>query len=121
MKRFPLSRRDRITSTVEFGLSLKKSEFYVGKSIKIGVSLNNLGFSRIGVSLKRENFKLAVTRNKLRRYIKESFRLNKGSLLAGYDIIVMPRASAAGINYDRLNDDFMCAAEKSGIVPKKIC
>ena len=120
MKRFSLSRRERITSTREFRLSLNKSAFYVGKSIKIGVSRNDLGYSRIGVSLRKENFKLAVTRNKLRRYIKEAFRLNKGSLSAGYDVIVIPRASAAGMSYDRFESDFRFAAEKAGIFQKKI-
>jgi ribonuclease P protein component len=119
MKRFSLLRRERITRTSEFRLSLNKSAFYVGKSIKIGISLNNLGFSRIGVSLRRENFKLAVTRNKLRRYVKEAFRLNKDSLLKGYDIIVIPRASAAGISYDSLNDDILSTVEKAGIFSRK--
>ncbi len=113
MKRFSLSRRERITSTREFRLSLDKSAFYVGKSIKIGVSRNNLGFSRIGVSLKRENFKLAVTRNRLRRIIKEIFRLNKEELPKGYDLIVIPRAAAADKSYDELNRDVICTVKKS--------
>ncbi|MDD5737079.1 MAG: ribonuclease P protein component [Candidatus Omnitrophica bacterium] len=116
MKRFSLSRRERITSTQEFRLSLGKSAFYVGKSIKIGVSRNNLGISRIGVSMRRENFKLAVTRNKLRRYVKEAFRLNKKRISGGYDIIVMPRAQAAGLDYKGFCEDFICAAGKAGIL-----
>jgi len=116
MKRFSLSRRERITSTQEFGLSLKKSAFYVGKSIKIGVSRNGLELSRIGVSMRRENFRLAVTRNKLRRYVREAFRLNKGRISKGYDIIVMPRAQAAGLDYGRFCEDFIFAAGKAGII-----
>lgn len=113
MKRFSLSRRERITSTQEFRLSLGKSAFYVGKSVKIGISRNGLGFSRIGVSLRRESFKLAVTRNRLRRIIKEVFRLNKEELPKGYDLIVIPRATAAGKSYDELNRDIICTVKKS--------
>lgn len=119
MKRFPLLRRERITSTAEFRLSLNKSAFYVGKSVKIGVSGNNLGFSRIGVSLRRESFKLAVTRNKLRRRVKEIFRLNKRNLSKGYDIIVIPRASAASADYGRLESDLLSTVEKAGLFLRK--
>lgn len=116
MKRFSLSRRERITSTKEFRLSLNKSAFYVVKSIKIGVSRNDLGISRIGVSMRRENFRLAVTRNKLRRYVREAFRLNKERIAKGYDIIVMPRAQAAGLDYGRFCEDLICAAGKADII-----
>lgn len=120
MKRFPLSRRERITRTTEFRSALHKSAFYAAKSLKLGVSPNGLGFSRIGVSLRRENFRLAVERNRLRRRIKEAFRLNKDNLAKGYDIIAVPCAMAAGLDFDELSRDFVCVAEKAGILLKRI-
>lgn len=120
MKRFSLSRRERITKTAEFRSALHKSVFYATKSLKLGVSHNGLGFSRIGVSLRREDFRLAVERNRLRRCVKEAFRLNKENLAKGYDIIAVPRAMAAGLNFDELSRDFICVAEKAGVILKRI-
>lgn len=51
---------------------------------------NNLEYSRIGVSIKRK-FGKAVLRNKLRRQIKEIYRLNKDNFPQGYDFLFIPR------------------------------
>jgi len=46
--------------------------------------------SRFGVSVKKK-FGNAVKRNKLKRYCREFFRLNKNRFPAGTDVFVLPR------------------------------
>ena len=116
MKRFSLSRSERIIKTSDFKRIFKSSPFYNGKALKLGVSRNDLGISRIGVSLRKHVFKLAVSRNRLRRSIKEIFRLSKEKLAGGYDLIVIPRAAAADLKYEELNSEFLVLAKKAGIV-----
>jgi len=118
MKRYSLSRSERITKTSEFKSGLKDGRVYSGRSLKLKVAPNRYGISRIGVSLGRHHFKLAVRRNKLRRYLREIFRLNKCDFIKGYDIIVIPRANCAGLKFSELNDEFMSAIKKSGILKK---
>jgi ribonuclease P protein component len=115
MKRFSLAKRERITRTAEFRTSLKKSVFSSGRSVKIGVSPNGLDHSRIGVSLRKENFRLSVTRNKLKRHIKEIFRLNKDGFSKGYDIIFIARAPAAKMDYRQLEADLLGVASKARV------
>ena len=115
MKRFSLSRSERITKTSDFKQALKNGSFYNGKALKLSISGNGCGVSRIGVSLRKHIFKLAVSRNKLRRYVKESFRLNKEKLAKGYDIVAIPRAAAAALKYEELNAEFLALAKKAGI------
>jgi ribonuclease P protein component len=53
------------------------------------VGPNQLAWPRIGCAVPRRYGK-AVRRNQLRRLIKEAFRLEKGNLPPGYDIVVSP-------------------------------
>jgi ribonuclease P protein component len=116
MKRFSLSRSERITKTSDFKRIFKTAQFYNGKALKLGVSRNGLGVSRIGVSLRKHIFKLAVSRNKMRRYVKEIFRLSKEKLGKGYDLIAIPMAAAAGLEYEELNAEFLALAKKAGVI-----
>jgi len=115
MDGFSLARCERITRTAEFRSSLDKSVYSSGKSVKIGVSPNGLGYSRIGISLRKENFRLSVTRNKLRRHIKEIYRRNKHDFSRGYDIIFIARAPAANMDYRQLEADLLGVASKAHV------
>lgn len=115
MKRFSLSRSERITKTSDFKQALKDGSSYNGKALKLSISRNGCGVSRIGVSLRKYIFKLAVSRNRLRRRIKEIFRLNKEKLAKGYDIVAIPRAAATDLEYEALSAEFLALAKKAGI------
>lgn len=115
MKKFSLSRPERITKTSDFKQALKNGLFYNGRVLRLCISRNNIGSSRIGVSLRKEVFRLAVTRNRLRRYIKESFRLNKENFGEGYDIIAIPRAAAATLEFKEFSGEFLAVARKAGV------
>ena len=58
-----------------------------------GSSGNRLGIS---VSKKVGN---SVVRHRIKRLIKESYRLNEDSFLSGYDIVVIARVTANKISY----------------------
>ena len=118
MKKYSLSRSERITKTSEFKSGLKDGAVYTGRSLKLKVAPNKYGISRIGVSLGRHYFKLAIQRNKLRRYLKEIFRLNKYHFSKGYDIIVIPKVNCAGLKFGELNDEFIDMIKKSGTFKK---
>ena len=108
-------RSERITKTSDFKQALKAGSFHNGKALRLGVSRNDCGISRIGVSLRKHIFKFAVSRNRLRRCIKEIFRINKGKILKGYDIVAIPRSAAKDLEYAALSVEFMSLAKKAGI------
>jgi len=54
----------------------------------------------------------AVVRNRVRRRLREIYRLNSPGLKKGWDIVVVARTRCVGAKYEKLNAAFMDACEK---------
>lgn len=52
---------------------------------------NGLDHARLGIAVPRKRVRAASARNRLKRVIREAFRLSKAELPAGIDLIVLPR------------------------------
>jgi ribonuclease P protein component len=52
---------------------------------------NGRDFPRLGISIGKKRVRKASARNRIKRLIREAFRLSKPELPAGIDLIVVPR------------------------------
>jgi ribonuclease P protein component len=52
---------------------------------------NGLDHPRLGISVSRKKVRRAVERNRIKRVLREAFRLSKAELPAGVDLVVVPR------------------------------
>ena len=52
---------------------------------------NGLVHARLGISVARKKVRAASSRNRLKRRVREAFRLSKSDLPAGVDLVVIPR------------------------------
>lgn len=77
---------------------------------KNGGKENRLGFT---VSTKLGG---AVVRNRVRRRLREIYRLNEHRLKPGYDIVVVARVRAVNSRYDKLDQQFLALASKLGLL-----
>lgn len=66
---------------------------------------NNLDYNRFGFTAAKK-IKKAVTRNIIRRRMKEIVRLNEYKLKEGYDIVIMARINASESDYKSLEKSF---------------
>lgn len=66
---------------------------------------NDYGYNRFGFTAAKK-IKKAVTRNIIRRRMKEIVRLNEYKLKSGYDIILMARVNAVDSDYKNLERSF---------------
>lgn len=73
---------------------------------KNGTDQNRLGFT---VSAKMG---CAVQRNRVRRRLREIYRLNEEKFQSGWDIVVVTRTRAMTASYAKLEKAFLSAAQK---------
>lgn len=62
--------------------------------------------SRIGISIKRA-LGTAVARNRMRRRIREIFRIHRQEIPAGWDIVVHPRSAVATAEFSALSAELV--------------
>lgn len=61
----------------------------------------------------------AVTRNRIRRRLREAYRLNEHLLLRGFDIVIVARAAALDADFSALNGEFRRICRRLGMIEKK--
>ena len=78
----------------DYSDTLKDSDFsYRQAAVSIRGKYNHLGYPRIGYSIPKRGTKLAFRRNRLKRLVKEAFRLN-AHRLPKMDLIVLVRGES---------------------------
>ena len=60
----------------------------------------------------------AVVRNRVRRRLREIYRLNEGGMASGCDVVVVARTRAASSDYHQLEKSFLKLADKLGLLKK---
>jgi ribonuclease P protein component len=110
---------------VKFSVSLKNNHdfrrlYAKGKSATSPYMVlycrpNKLGMNRVGITVSAKLGK-AVVRNRLRRRLREVYRLNEDRLSPGYDIILVARGRVKTAVFRDLETDFHALCLKLGIV-----
>jgi len=95
-KRFSYSKEERLLKRRDFvNLNQEGGRLY-SKNFLIIIRKNDLEFSRLGITVTKKIGK-AVKRNRIKRLVREFFRLNKEKLPKGYDISIIARADVSAL------------------------
>lgn len=102
-RRWRPSRRLRDPS--DFRLVYDARKVWHGATVVVFFRPNNLPFSRMGVSVSRKHGP-AVHRNRLKRVLREAFRLSQAELPSGFDYVLIPRKGARTWATDAVRKQF---------------
>jgi len=75
---------------------------------------NRLRLNRVGITVSAKLGK-AVVRNRVRRRLREVYRLNEDKLSPGYDIVLVARGRVKTALFRDLETDFLSLCQELGI------
>lgn len=101
----------------EFKNVLSKGKFFVGKYVIIYIKNNKKSENYVGIAVGTKAAK-AVKRNRIKRLIRESYRLNKNNLKKGNDIVFLwnKNADFHKINFNIINTEIISLLNKAKMV-----
>ena len=76
---------------------------------------NRQGMSRLGVTVSTK-LGHAVVRNRVRRRLRELYRLHRAEMLSGYDVIVVARVRAVEMPYAKLERQYLRCLGELGLM-----
>ena len=91
----------------DFKHVFNKGEVFGNRTFVMYFLKNTLRENRIGIIVSKKISKKAVIRNKIRRQIKEVYRLNEKEFLEGYDIILIAKESIKKTDYQNIDKSLM--------------
>mgnify|MGYP004634067833 FL=1 len=100
-----------VKENYEFRRIYRKGKSAVSPQLVVYCQRNRRGHSRLGVSVSTK-LGCAVVRNRVRRRIREIYRLNKPKMLPGYDLIVVARVRAVETDYQKLDRTYLRLLEQ---------
>ena len=78
---------------------------------------NRTNTNRVGITVSKKLGK-AVVRNRVRRRIREAYRLNEELFLPGWDIVIVARSRAVEVSFQKLTESLLSLSEAAGLLNK---
>lgn len=112
---FGLSREERLRRVNDFRRCYERRATASNDWLLVYCCKNGLAWSRVGISVAKKWGKAHV-RNRIRRLLREAFRLSKPDIPKGYDFILIPRRIQ-----DATLQDFQDAVRKLTVQAARRC
>jgi ribonuclease P protein component len=108
-----------LRASPEFERVYRQGSVYRGRFFAVHTLPNVTGRPRLGLSVSKK-VGTAVTRNLVRRRLKEIFHHVSPNLLSDVDLVVSARPSSAKASFSELKEEFLRALRKLGLETARV-
>jgi ribonuclease P protein component len=113
-------RSERLRKSAEFKAVFQKCRKLDDGTLVFYVQFTeDAALRRFGVSLSRALGK-AYLRNRLKRRLREIYRVEKDRFRGGYQVIVVPKRGSAGRTFGDIQGSFLALASRAGLLPRRM-
>jgi ribonuclease P protein component len=101
---YDFGKEEKIRRRADFLRVSREGAKYHTSHFRLCLCPNSLPHRRLGITVGK-HVGSAVKRNRVKRLIREFFRLNKGTLPGSTDVVIIAKEGAAGLNYWQVTDE----------------
>ena len=94
---------------------LYRTNGFAGPYLVLYARRNREGINRVGITVSKKLGKAHI-RNRIRRRLREIYRLNEEKFLPGWDIVLVGRGRALDAEFSAMTKSFLSLAGKAGIL-----
>lgn len=101
----------------DFQYIFNKGEWHDSKMLSIHIIPNKKDINSLGIAIGKKVAK-SVKRHRIRRLIKEAYRLNEDKFKAGYNIIIVwkTKANIEDATFNNIQENLIKCFEKAGLM-----
>jgi ribonuclease P protein component len=104
MSSFSLSKKERLLNPRDYVKLIRVGRRDETAHFRIIFAQNGLGISRLGITVGRKTGN-SVVRNKVKRFIREYFRLHKAYFPQGCDILIVAKQGVGDLDYWKVKEE----------------
>ncbi len=101
---FRFTKKERIALPQDFRRVMKSGRRLASKHYTLFLQENERGFHRLGIVVKKE-IGPATLRNRMKRYLREFFRLNKQLIKGSFDMVILVKKGRLPERYGETEEE----------------